>query len=325
MASIDSQPDNNNNDDDDATFTFSGTDATSGVASFECSFDGGDYAACTSGDNMGTDLADGTHTFDVRAIDTAGNTGAADSYSWTVDDTAPSAAITSDVTWDTDGTVTVTFTASDATSGIASCTLTISDGQTHDCSGGDGSADFSMSDGSGYTASISISDNAGNSASSNTDTFGVDTTSPSASIDSNPAHPSDSTTATFEFSGSDATSGVASIECSLNDAAYGACTSPFSQANMGDGEHTFAVRAIDTAGNTGSSDSYTWYIDLADPVATVTGQSGADDPDNSQSATFTYTVEDAAGFGVTAQCARDGNAADDYGACSVSSTHCVSD
>ena len=93
---------------------------------------------------------------------------------------------------------------------------------------------------------------------------------------------------------------------------------------MGDGEHTFDVRAIDNAANTGDAASHTWYIDLADPVATVTGQSGADDPDNSQSATFTYTVEDAAGFGVTSQCALDGNTANDYGDCTDSSTHAVS-
>ena len=158
-----------------------------------------------------------------------------------------------------------------------------------------------MSDGSGYTVSISIADVAGNTGSSNTDTFGIDTTAPAASIDSQPANNNnDDDDATFTFSGTDATSGVASFECNFDSAGYAACESGDDMGDdLADGTHTFDVRAIDTAGNTGSSDSYTWYIDLADPVATVTGQSGADDPDNSQSATFTYTDEDAAGIGET--------------------------
>jgi hypothetical protein len=85
----------------------------------------------------------------------------------------PAAAITSDVVWENDGVVTVTWTASDGGSGINTCTLTISDGQTASCTGGDGTADFTMADGVDFTANIAITDVAGNSATSNTDTFSV--------------------------------------------------------------------------------------------------------------------------------------------------------
>ena len=58
-----------------------------------------------------------------------------------------------------------------------------------------------MDDGSGYTANIAIADVAGNTASSNTDTFGVDTTAPAASIDSQPAdNNNNNDDATFTFS-----------------------------------------------------------------------------------------------------------------------------
>ncbi len=73
-----------------AVFTFSGDDGTgSGVASFECQVDSGGYSACTSGTDFGP-LSDGSHTYYVRAIDNAGNSDASpDSYTWTIDATAP--------------------------------------------------------------------------------------------------------------------------------------------------------------------------------------------------------------------------------------------
>ncbi len=67
-----------------AAFTFSSTD---GTATFECSMDAGAYAACTSPKNY-TGLANGSHTFAVRAKDPAGNVDATPaSYTWTINTT----------------------------------------------------------------------------------------------------------------------------------------------------------------------------------------------------------------------------------------------
>jgi hypothetical protein len=57
-------------------------------ATFQCRLDSGSWATCTSPKTYGT-LADGSHTFDVRAVDAAGNTGATTSRTWTVDATGP--------------------------------------------------------------------------------------------------------------------------------------------------------------------------------------------------------------------------------------------
>jgi len=69
-----------------AAFTFTSNDAT---ASFQCSLDGAAYAACASGQAYGG-LAEGAHTFDVRAVDPIGNLDASPaSQHWTIDITAP--------------------------------------------------------------------------------------------------------------------------------------------------------------------------------------------------------------------------------------------
>jgi hypothetical protein len=66
------------------TFAFSGESG----ATFQCRLDAGTYTACTNPRSLGT-LADGSHTFDVRAVDRAGNVGTATSRTWTVDATGP--------------------------------------------------------------------------------------------------------------------------------------------------------------------------------------------------------------------------------------------
>jgi hypothetical protein len=76
-----------------ASFAFSATDPEgSGVAGFECKLDAGAFAACTSPATYDS-LADGAHSFEVRATDNAGNSAAPAVFDWSVDTTAPAATI----------------------------------------------------------------------------------------------------------------------------------------------------------------------------------------------------------------------------------------
>ena len=74
------------------TASFSFTDSEAGVT-FECRLDGSSFGACSS-PHAYSGLVDGSHTFEVRAVDGAGNQSAAAGYTWTVDATAPAVAIT---------------------------------------------------------------------------------------------------------------------------------------------------------------------------------------------------------------------------------------
>src|SRR5205823_3934003 len=53
------------------SFSFGSTEAGS---TFECRIDGSSWATCSSPHTLSPPLADGSHTFDVRATDPAGNT-----------------------------------------------------------------------------------------------------------------------------------------------------------------------------------------------------------------------------------------------------------
>lgn len=72
-----------------ASFSFTGEKG----ATFTCSLDGGAFTPCTSPYALSA-LADGEHTVAVKQTDRAGNTGALDSHTWTVDTSVPPPAVT---------------------------------------------------------------------------------------------------------------------------------------------------------------------------------------------------------------------------------------
>jgi len=77
-----------------ASFTFSGSDTGTGIAGYQCRLDSSnplDFGACTGATSQSyTGLAEGSHTFEVRAIDAAGNVDPSpDSFTWVIDTTAP--------------------------------------------------------------------------------------------------------------------------------------------------------------------------------------------------------------------------------------------
>lgn len=102
-----------------------------------------------------------------------------------------------------------------------------------------------------------------------------ETTPPESTLDEAPDSTTSSLVATFEFSGSDNRSSV-TFECSVDGGSYVSCASPFSTSTLSVGSHTFAVRAVDAAGNIDPTPaSYTWTIETALPETNRDGSAWA--------------------------------------------------
>ena len=273
-----------------ASFSFTGEAG----ASFQCALDGAAFAACTS-PKAYNGLADGAHTFQVRQIDTAGNTGPAASRSWTVDATAPAAP-----------TITVGPTGQ-TNQASASFTFTGEAAATYECSL-DGAAFTSCASPKPYsglaegahTFQVRQTDTAGNTGAAASRSWIVDTTAPAApTITVGPTGLTNQTSASFSFTGE----AGGTFQCSLDGAAFAACTSPKAYSGLADGAHAFQVRQMDTAGNTGPAASRSWTVDATAPVAPAITV-GPAALTNLTSASFSFTGEAAASF----ECSLDGAA-----------------
>ena len=94
-----------------------------------------------------------------------------------------------------------------------------------------------------------------------------DTTAPVTALATTSAVQTAQTTITFTFSANE----NSSFETRLDGAAFAAATSPQAISGLGDGSHTFEVRARDAAGNVDATPaSFTWTVDSTPPDTTIT-------------------------------------------------------
>ncbi len=264
-----------------ASFTFTGNDgAGSGVAGFEVQIDGGAFIAAASPQTY-IGLSEGSHTFQVRAIDAAGNTdGTPASYTWVIDTTPPAAPVVitpANGSFTNDSTPAVTGTAE------PDSTVTVFiDGTAAGATTADGAGDWTFTtpaalSEAAHTVRARATDAAGNtSVDSNTNTFTVDTIPPDTVITNSPFNPTNSTTAHFSFT--DNGTGGALFEASLDGSPYApANTGSVSYFGLSEGSHTFQVRSTDAAGNVNPTPAtHTWTVDTTPPTAVIS--STAPDP-----------------------------------------------
>lgn len=238
-----------------ATVTVTATDAGSGVAGVEYQIDDTSWQAYGAPVQVS---APGDHSVQFRATDRAGNVSQTGSVTFTVveandeDTTPPVTAATVDLV---PGRATVTVTATDADSGVASVEYQLDGGAW-----------------TAYTVPVVVTtagahmlhhratDRAGNVSAVRMTPFTVvappaeDTTPPvtTATVASTPGR------ATVTVTATDADSGVATIEYRLDGGAWTAYSTPVVVTTAG--EHTLGYRATDDAGNTAAVKSVTFTV-----------------------------------------------------------------
>jgi hypothetical protein len=118
----------------------------------------------------------------------------------------------------------------------------------------------------------------------------VDTVTPDTSISSGPSGDTPSTTASFDFT---ATEAGATFECKLDGGAWESCTSGKTYSGLGAGPHTFLVRATDAAGNADQSEAVRSWTVTAPPAGTQPGgtQTGAGADTTRPVATITFAKQ----------------------------------
>jgi len=251
------------------TATASGSDSASGVASEQVSLNDGPWQ-----DSVEVD-SDGVHSLRARVTDQAGN--AAETSGQIMYDGSPPSVDASlggtqgEAGWITSA-VTVEVDASDSLSGIASAEVSIDGGAWQ------GSPAQISGDGT-HRAEFRATDVAGNQAIGGELTVRIDATPPQSAFRT----PQEGSTTwisgqfTFQGQSSDATSGLAGAEISLNgggswrslSASSGEWSYSWDTRTVANGTYTILARGRDVAGNRESTARVTVRVDNLAPLVDI--------------------------------------------------------
>lgn len=234
-------------------------------ANFECSFDGASYSPCGS-PNQISNLNEGSHEFQVRAVDAAGNVGPSASASWVTDLTPPQLSL---------GTVLPSAGSSNAStyhvdfsSNEPSSFKCKFDGADEvDCASPfDGSF---QADGQ-HSFSVVAVDIAGLRSSEAIVSWDIDRTAPEISFGAMiPSASNVISSSSLEVEVVSAA--TVTLHASLNHSDIGVVTSPFSIANLSEGAYHLEVYGVDQYGNQTQTISHDFSVDQTPPIISVNG------------------------------------------------------
>ncbi len=258
---INSEPDNPTNR-TEAEFSFSASETGS---SFECSFDNGDWSACSS-PMVYSSLVEGRHSFQVRALDTSGNKDISPANSiWVIDLSPPDTIVNNGPNNPTNSTTAIFRFSSTEINSSFECA--VDSGTWIECTNPEQYTDITEGD---HSFQVRATDAVGNLDESPASfSWQVDMVPPQTSLNSGPKNLTNQTSATFEFSANESNS---TFQCSLDEAAFLDCISPKTYEGLVEGNHKFQVRGVDAAGNLDDTPAgpHLWSIDTTPPDTTIT-------------------------------------------------------
>ena len=233
------------------TVNWNGHDVFTAIQGYEYQIDSNGWS--TMGMGLTTDfsgLGDGLHTAYVKAFDLVNNT-ATTSVTFRVDTVAPTLAISSPGAnaYDTVNTMVVSWTRSDANSGIQGCSYRIDNGSWSAIVYGTVSFTFTSLSDKVHTVDVRCYDNASNVQLGSV-SFTVDTVDPILNIDSPANHYlTNVTSVTVSWSGSDLTAGIKGYQYQIDSLGYSTISAGLSQMFVGltNGVHRIDVMATDNA------------------------------------------------------------------------------
>lgn len=283
---------------------------------FQYSLNGGPFVDTSSPVYL-SNLADGYYTFAARAIDPHGNIDATPvTRNFTVEATPPVTLIFSGPSGTTSQTTAAFQIGPGGNVHTFDCTL---DGVAIACASSPPVQFTGLAEGTHVFAAAAkkqVRDVNGNTVfladpTPATRTWVVDFTAPQTTISSGPAAATASTSATFEFGSSE---GASTFVCSLDGAAYTACSSPVAYNGLAIGAHSFSVAATDAVGNADQSPAtWSWVVDTMAPGTTI--DSGPSGTVKSTTATFTFSASEQQ---ATFECKLDSGA---FAACTSPKTY----
>ena len=279
--------------------SITGSDATSGVDHVEYQIDSGSLVTIASGATF--TVPDGTHSITYRAVDVAGNVGDNVTVSGVkVDSVKPQSTVSpaSSTAWRNSSTV--TLSATDVTSGVASIGYKLDGAATYTTYSGP----LTLADGT-HTLVFRAVDAAGNVEADTTATIKVDTQLPTAAIAQ-----TGSGQPTVTGTDQAALSGVASVSYRVGGTgAYTTVAGTSTTLNLPTGTQTVWRYATDNAGNQSTPVSSSVTVDATGPTTT-----NAVPADGAQATSWTDLDCNFIGFGTQRICT---DASDSNGVSSV--------
>jgi len=272
---------NDETKDQTPTWTFA---SPSGVNTFECNLDSSSWEACNGGTyTPATDLSEGSHTLQVRAVKDALADPTPASSTITVDITAPD--VTIDSTPDDLSNVAAPAFGFSSTDASATFECKVDEGAFAACT--NGGAIAAVTDGD-HTFTVHSVDPSGNVSSDATFTWEADLTKPVIDITSgltdgkwtNLRKPA------WDFTEADLNLVPESTTCTVDGQPLtNDCVGPWQPlSNLNDGNHTLHITSTDAAGNVGTKD-VNFRVTTITPTAVV--NSGPASP-SGPSATFAF-------------------------------------